>query len=152
MMNKKERYPMSVEANKALVRRIFDEMNRGNPAIIEEVYDPDYMHHDPSLPPAWQRGRDNYLTGMRTFFTAFPDLHGTVEEVVAEGDKVVVRITWRGTQKGELMGIPPSGKRAEFGFIGTMRIADGNVAEGWVNFDSMGMLQQLGAIPASGQA
>jgi steroid delta-isomerase-like uncharacterized protein len=140
---------MAVEANKALVRRIFDEMNRGNLAIVDEAYIPDYVHHDPNLPPAVQRGRDNYRQGMSMFFTAFPDLHGTVEDLIAEGDKVVVRMTWRGTHKGELMGMPPSGKRAEFGFIGTVRVVDGKVAEGWVNFDALGMMQQLGAIPAN---
>jgi steroid delta-isomerase-like uncharacterized protein len=140
---------MAIEANKVLARRIFDEMNRGNLAIVDEVYVPDYVHHDPSLPPAWQRGRDNYRQGVSTLFTAFPDLHGTVEELIAEGDKVAVRVSWRGTHKGELMGIPPSGKRVEFGFMSIVRIVDGKVAEGWVNFDALGMMQQIGAIPTN---
>jgi predicted ester cyclase len=85
------------------------------------------------------------------FRTAFPDLHGTIEDQIAEGDKVVMRMTYRGTHQGELMGIPATGKPVTMTFISINRIAEGKIAEGWVNFDALGMMQQLGVIPVPGQ-
>jgi predicted ester cyclase len=86
------------------------------------------------------------------FRAAFPDLHGTIEDQIAEGDKVVSRMTYRGTHQGELMGIPPTGKQVTMSFIGIHRITAGKVAEGWVNFDALGMMQQLGVIPSPERA
>lgn len=85
------------------------------------------------------------------FRTAFPDLYGTIEDLIAEGDKVVTRITYRGTHQGEFMGIPPTGRPVTMTFTGINRIAGGKIAEGWVNFDALGMMQQLGVIPTPGQ-
>jgi steroid delta-isomerase-like uncharacterized protein len=110
----------------------------------------DYVHPDPALPPEMQRGRDNYLRGYAMFPAAFPDLHTAVEDVIAEGDKVAVRWTTRGTHQGSLMGIPPTGRQVTMTAIHILRLADGKIAEGWVNFDALGMLQQVGAIPAMG--
>ena len=85
------------------------------------------------------------------FYAAFPDLRGTIEDMVAEGDKVASRLRWRGTHQAELMGIPPTGKQGDFTRIAIHRIEGGKVVEGWVNFDAMGMMQQLGVVPSPGQ-
>ena len=142
---------MSVE-NKALVRRFFAAIEQGNAATLDEVMVEDYVHHDLSLPPEMQRGREAYKQGIGMLHAAFPDWQVAVEDLVAEGDEVAVRVTVRGTHRGELMGVPPSGNTVDFGLIGSLRIADGRIAEGWVTFDALGMMQQIGAIPAPEQA
>jgi len=85
------------------------------------------------------------------YLTAFPDLHFTVEDFIAEGDKVVARLTVRGTQQGIFMGIPPTGKHATVTAIDINRMAGGKSVEHWLNMDTLGLLQQLGVIPAPGQ-
>ena len=84
------------------------------------------------------------------FRTAFPDFHYTVEDEIAEGDKVVVRLTARGTQNGSFLGMPPSGKQATWSEIHIARMSSGKVVEHWVESDTLGMLQQLGVIPPMG--
>src|SRR5437899_12851450 len=84
------------------------------------------------------------------FFTAFPDLQTTIEDLMAEGDKVAVRQTWRGTHTGNFQGTPPTGKRVTFTSIEVYRVAGDKLAEEWVELDVFGLLQQLGAIPADG--
>jgi len=138
---------MSTEQNKALVHRFFEEFNL---AVVDELVVPDYIHHDPGLPPDLQRGREAYKQIVTMFRTGFPDLKVTVEDLVAEGEKVVARWTWRGTNQGEFQGIPPTGKQVTGSGISIHRIAGGKIAEAWVNFDTLGMLQQLGVIPAMG--
>ena len=145
-----EEIPMSAEENKAIVRRTFEELDKHNLAVLDEVMVPDYVHHDPALPPAMQQGRDNYRQGTAMFYTAFPDLQGTIEDMIAEGNKVASRLTWRGTHQAELLGIPPTGKQVQFTMMAIHRIVDGKITEGWVNFDALGMMQQLGAIPTPG--
>ena len=86
------------------------------------------------------------------YLTAFPDLHFTVEDLIAEGDKVVARLTVRGTQQGAFMGIPPTGKHVTVTGIDINRLAGGKSVEHWLNMDTLGLLQQLGVIPAPGQA
>jgi predicted ester cyclase len=81
---------------------------------------------------------------------AFPDFKATIDDLITEGDKVVIRMTWRGTQKGEFMGVPPTGKRVSFGVIDIIRIAGGRFAEHWGQMDNMSMMHQLGALPAPG--
>ena len=89
---------MSTEQHKAIVRRFFEDFSH---ATVDELLIPDYVHHDPSLPPELQRGREAYKQVVSLFLTAFPDLKTTVDDVVAEGDKVACRWTFRGTQRGE---------------------------------------------------
>lgn len=132
------------EANKALARRFVSAINARDLSILDAIYAPDYQHHDPSLPPELQRGLPAYKQLCTMFTSAFPDLRGTVYQMLAEGDKVAVRMTWSGTHKGELMGVPPTGKRAEFAEMSILRIAGGKIVEGWVSFDALGMMQQLG--------
>lgn len=142
---------MTLEENKALVLRFLQQVwNERNLAIIDEALAADYVHHASPIdaPP----GRDAYRQVAGRFLDAFPDLHTTVNQVVAEGDKVVVQMTDRGTHHGEFMGIPPTGKSVAVTGTAIYRVAEGKIAEEWVNYDSLSMLQQLGAIPAPKQA
>lgn len=144
---------MSTEQNKALSRRSYEDIfSKGNTALIDQMYDDNYMNHDASGPPGgWPRGPQGFHGVVATYRGAFPNLQFTVEELVAEGDKVVTRWTARGTNTGSLMGMPPTGKAVVISGISIERITNGKIAESWVNFDQLGMLQQLGVIPAPGQ-
>ena len=138
---------MSVEENKALARRLYEEVwNQGNLDAATEVLAPTYVVHDPGTP-----GRPNGIEGEQQtaslYRTAFPDLHFTLEDVLAEGDEVAVRFTASGTQRGVLMGLAPTGKHATVTGISIFHVADGKITEHWVIFDALGLLQQLGAIP-----
>ena len=140
------------EEKKAVVRR-FNELveqywRTGDADAFDEVVASDFVHHAPGLPPD--------LEGMKQalpmFRAAFPDMRLTVEEMIAEGDKVVDRVTVRGTHEGELMGIPASGKQVEFMETHISRIADGKIVERWGEWDALGMMQQIGAVSAPGQS
>jgi steroid delta-isomerase-like uncharacterized protein len=137
----------ATEANKNLVRQGMDEMfNQGNLAAVDKYVAADYTEHE-AMPgmPSGVEGFKQMLTTMRT---AFPDLHVTIDDVIAEGDKVVVRSTMRGTQKGEFMGIAPTGKSITVTAIDILQLKDGKAVVHWGNEDDLGMMQQLGAIPA----
>lgn len=140
------------EENKALVRRFLDETwNKGNLDVIDELVAPDWVGHDPTSPEGAQ-GPEGTRQFLEMYQSAFPDTQMTVEDQVAEGDKVATRWTARATHQGELMGIPPSGNRIEVTGISIDRIVDGKVVESWDNYDALGMMQQIGAIPEPGQA
>lgn len=139
---------MSEQESAELARRFVDACNRQQFDLFDDLLIEDYVHHDPNLPPELQRGRESYKQVIAMLYGAFPDLQGTIERVVAEGDKVVTQLRWRGTHRGELMGFPASGKPVDFGMIEIQRVAGGKIAEGWVQFDAMGMLQQIGAVPS----
>ena len=139
---------MAAEQNKALIVRFVEELfNRGNMGIVGEIFAPDFIEHE-QLPPGIPIGREGVKVMTTMLRNAFPDFKATIDDILAEGDKVVVRMTWSGTQKGEFMGVPAAGKRVSFGVIDIIRIADGKFVEHWGQMDSMGMMQQLGAIPA----
>jgi steroid delta-isomerase-like uncharacterized protein len=135
---------MSLEQNKAVVVRFLDEaFNRGNLAVIAELVATDIIYHTPDGGAV--RGRQGVrqlVTGMRT---AFPDLEVTPHDVIAEGAKVVVRFTDRGTHQGEGMGLPPTGRQVTWTGIDIFRVADGRIAEGWGVSDFFGLMRQLGA-------
>ena len=136
------------EANKDIVRRFIDEIwNAGEVDSIDQFIAADHIDHDPA-----QVGSSGGRTGARDFIvtyrTAFPDAHITIDELIAEGDLVVSRWHATGTHQGELMGIPGSGKAINITGIGIDRIADGLIAESWGNWDTLGLLGQIGAIPA----
>ena len=141
---------MSTEENKALVRRWFEEFNQQSLAGIAEDCASDYVVH--GVPP----GMSPDLAGLKQWcsamWLAFPDAHMVVVDLIAEGDKVVQRVTLRGTHQGELMGIPPTGKQVSFTGIVIDRFKDGKFVETWGNFDNLGLMQQLGAIPQMAQA
>jgi len=137
---------MSTEDNKVIVRRFYDEaINKKNLAAIDEFVDPNVIDHS-GLP-----GGIEGVKQLSSFIlTAFPDLHLTVEDQIAEGDKVVSRLTWRGTHQGEFMGILPTGKQVTITSIEIVRLADGKVVEHWNVVDNLGTLQQLGVVPTQG--
>ena len=143
---------MSTEQNKALVRQMVEEIfNRGNMSRADEFLAPDFVERE-ELPPGIPRDREGVKQLTIMLRSAFPDFKATIDDIVAEGDKVVIRQTWSGTHKGEFMGIPPTGKSVSFGVIDIIRIAGGKFVEHWGQMDSMGMMQQLGAIPTPGQS
>jgi len=142
---------MLTEDNKTLARRVFEEvLNQGNLAVVDELFDANYVGYDPGV-PAPIHGKEGYKQYVRMYSTAFPDSHYTIEDMIAEGDKVVTRWTATGTHQGTLMGIPPTGKQATATGIVIGRLANGKFVESWLNFDALGMLQQLGVIPTPEQ-
>ena len=141
---------MSAEENKAIVRRFVEEVqNRGDLAALDELCAPDFVNH--SAPPGVPPTRDGLEQLTALFRRAFPDGRMGIEEMLAEGDRVATRKTFRGTHQGDLMGLPPTGRRVEIGLIDIVRVVDGRVVEHWNAVDNLGMMQQLGAIPAPGQ-
>ena len=141
---------MSAEQNKAAFRRMVDEVfNRGNFALIDEGVAPDFIERE-ELPPGFPPGREGIMLLTQMLRSAFPDFKATIDDMLADGDRVATRMTWTGTHQGEFMGIPPTGKRISIQVIDFVRFADGRFAEHWGLMDNMGMMQQLGAIPAPG--
>ena len=142
---------MSTEQNEALVRRMVEELfNRGNVSLADEFLAPDFIERE-ELPPGTPSGREGVIQMTAMLRSAFPDFKATIDDIIAQGDKVVIRQTWTGTHKGEFMGVPPTGRSVSIGVIDIIRVAGGKFAEHWGQMDSMGLMQQLGAIPAPGQ-
>lgn len=140
---------MSLEQNKAVFCRIFEEVyNQRNLAAIEDVYHPDYALLNAAMPDV--SGIEAVKQFVAGYLAAFPDMHYTIDDVIAEGDKVVVRWTATGTHQGEMMGIPATGKQVTVSGISIARIVDGKVKEDVSNHDALGMMQQLGVIPPMG--
>jgi steroid delta-isomerase-like uncharacterized protein len=139
---------MSAESNKALSRRLLEEaFNAGNIDVVDELVTTDVVNHDAALPEA-MIGPEAAKASIRGYRTAFPDLRITIEEQIADDQAVATRWSAKGTQEGELMGMPASGKQATVTGITIDRIVDGRIAESWTNWDTLGMLQQLGVVPA----
>jgi steroid delta-isomerase-like uncharacterized protein len=137
---------MSTEHNKALVRRVNEEgLNQHNPALVDELCAPDFVFHQGSRTI---HGLSAYQHFLAPFFTAFPDAQFTTEELIAEGDTVAVRRTFRGTHTGSLMGIPSTGRQVAISDMAMLRVANGKFVEAWNSADDLGLLQQLGVIPA----
>ena len=142
---------MSIEQNKALVRQMVEEIfNRGNISRADEFLAPDFVEHE-ELPPGMPPGREGVKLMTTMFRSAFPNFKATIDDIIAEGDKVVIRMTWSGTQRGEFMGIAPTGKSVSIGVIDIIGIADGKFVEHWGQMDNMGLMQQLGVIPPAGE-
>lgn len=135
------------DENKALVRRaVADVFNAANLAAVDDLYAPDFVNHaPPSLGPE-VRGRATARLFAAAWHVAFPDLHVAVEDEWVDGDTVVTRWTARGTHRGTLRGIPPTGQRVVVMALEVSRIADGKIAEQWLAFDTLGLLQQLGGV------
>jgi len=137
---------MSVEENKAGTRQGVEELwNQGKMELVDELWAPDFVNHDPTNPEV--RDREGFKQWVIVARTAFPDLNVTIDDMIAEGDKVATRWTVRGTQKGEFGKIPATGKQVTFTGITISRIVDGKTVETWWSGDDLGMLQQLGVIP-----
>jgi steroid delta-isomerase-like uncharacterized protein len=131
-----------------LVSRIWNEIwNKGDLAVCESVFSADYVGHLAGM-PAPVCGPQEFQQLVQLYRTAFPDVHLTVEDVFASGDRVAVRWVSRGTHLGPMMGIPPTGRPIEIMGISIFRIAKRKVAEEWEGFDTMGLMQQLGVMGA----
>ena len=142
------------EAHKTLCRKYFEEVwNNRNLAAIDEYFAANYIDHDPSSPD-FGKGPESVRKLVSLYLTAFPDLRFTLEDLIAEGDRCVVRWTVRGTHRGELRGIAPTGKQVTIAGTSTLRIANGKFVEAYVNWDALGLMQQLGAVQrqAAGRA
>lgn len=138
---------MQPEENKAITRRFLEEIfTGGNLELVDELFAPSFVLHDPSVPQE-VRGIEALKQYITMYRTAYPDTRFTVEDQIAEGDRVVTRWTGQGTHQGELMGIPPTGKRVTVTGIELDRISGGKIEESWVNYDALGMMQQLGVVP-----
>lgn len=134
-----------LEQNKKIARQVFEEIqSQGKTDLVDQIVANDYLGHTPSRDFHGPEGVKQLEAMVRS---AFPDLRVTVEEQVAEGDKVATRWTFRGTQQGEFQGIPPTHKQVTMKGITIFRIANGKLIEGWNRPDMLGMLQQLGALP-----
>jgi steroid delta-isomerase-like uncharacterized protein len=141
---------MSAEENKALVRRFVEKaFNRRNLGAIEEYLASGYVEHN--APPGTEPGRAGLRNSLGAYVAAFPDLQITIEEQVAEGDRVTNRYTTRATHKGDLFGLPPTGKAVTYQTIDVIRVENGRLAERWSVDDLLGLYQQLGVVPAPGQ-
>jgi steroid delta-isomerase-like uncharacterized protein len=136
---------MSTEQNKAVIRRFGDLINRHDLDGAFALCSANFVDH--GLPPGMPPGVENSCQFLKGQFAAFPDLHATVLDMFAEGDRVASRMELEGTHAGPLMGMPPTGKHVKWTFISLHRIADGKIAEHWNETDTMGLMQQLGVIP-----
>jgi len=139
---------MSTEDNKAIIRRLYEDVfNQRNLALVDELCTTTHVFHNP---PTTLHGREEFKQLLSLYITAFPDARFTVEDQIVEGDRVASRYTFRGSHQGELMGISPTGKQVTVTGIIINRLLNAKVEEGWLNFDALGMLQQLGVIPTMG--
>ncbi len=135
---------MPAEANKALFQRYFDEgTNQGSLTVVDEVFSTNYLHHDPANVDTIG-GLDDVKRHITTLRAAFPDLAFHVQDVVANGEDIVLRWTATGTHTGDYFGIPPTGKAFKITGMNYWRTANGQAIEGWVSRDDMGLMRQLG--------
>jgi steroid delta-isomerase-like uncharacterized protein len=134
--------------NKQLVRREFEEiLNEGNEAVVDELIAEDYVLYSPTAPEPWH-GPNGLRRSLAPFRAAFPDLRVRIEDQIAEDDKVATRWTFTGRHDGEFFGIPPTGKHVTVTGISIERVADGRIVEDRMELDALGLMRQLGAIPA----
>jgi steroid delta-isomerase-like uncharacterized protein len=131
--------------NKILIRRFVDALNNGSPSALEEFIATDYVYHNPALPDVKDFATLKHFNEMTS--AAFPDLHFTIEDLIAEGDKIVYRYSATGTHKGDLNGIEATGKPVTITGMVISRIVNGKVQEDWEQTDMLGLMQQLGVVP-----
>jgi|HubBroStandDraft_6_1064221.scaffolds.fasta_scaffold119790_2 steroid delta-isomerase-like uncharacterized protein len=138
------------EANKNLVRRWFEEVwNQGREETIDELFAANGVGYGLGDTEAPVHGPAEFKPFVRNLRGALPDLHMTIEDILAEGDKVTVRITVEGTHKGGQLGVAPSGRRVKIAGVVIIRIANGKIVEGWNSWDQLGLLRQIGALPVA---
>jgi steroid delta-isomerase-like uncharacterized protein len=137
---------LTSEESKAIVLRWFAELDRGNLDIVEELIAEDYVDHNPALPNL-SPGREGVRQYVRILKTAFPDAKHVIDDIIAEDDKVMTRVTARGTFLGECIGYQPTGRTVEISGIAVHRVASGRLIEHWAHADIAGFMHQLGAGP-----
>jgi steroid delta-isomerase-like uncharacterized protein len=136
---------VSLVENKVLVRDIFEKgLNEGQVDLIANRTADDFIDHDIHVETGIAGGPEDMRQALKLIIQGFPDVHVTIEDIIAEGDRVVVRNTWRGTHRGVFNGIEPTGRPIEIGGIVIWRIEEGKIAERWANIDTAGLLRQLG--------
>jgi steroid delta-isomerase-like uncharacterized protein len=142
----------SIEKNKATARRWFtDIIAQGKLSVADEIFAPHHVVHDPHAPPGgWASGPESLKKIAAPFRAGFPDLEVTIEDQIAEGDKVVTRWSATGTNAGSLHGMPPTGKTVRVTGANVARLAEGQIVESWFNFDMLTLLRQLGVVPTPG--
>jgi steroid delta-isomerase-like uncharacterized protein len=139
---------MLSDTNKTVSRRFLEEVwNKRNMAVLNEIIANDHVNTGPGTLPGLPTGPEGSKQFVQVYLNAFPDVHFTIDDQIAEGDKVVTRWTASGTHKGELAGIPATGKSSTVTGINVERIVNGKIVESWGIFDQFGMMQQLGVIP-----
>ena len=151
---------MTAEENKALIRRYYEEIDAAakderGASVLDEFIAPNFLNHDPS--PGFTPDLEGLKQAYNHFLAANPDGYHVVEDMIAEGDKVMTRLSAYGTQTGELFGIPPTGKQVSMTAIAIHRVANGKIVEHWSELDNLGMMQQLGVVsspegPPQGQS
>jgi steroid delta-isomerase-like uncharacterized protein len=138
-----------LEANKTLVRRWFEEVwNQGREETIDELLAPNGVGYGLGDTEATIQGPAGFKPFVRNLRGALPDVHMSIEDSIAEGNKVTVRITVEGTHKGGQLGVAPTGRRVRFEGLVVVRIENGQIVEGWNSWDQLGLLRQIGALPA----
>jgi steroid delta-isomerase-like uncharacterized protein len=141
-----------LEGNKNAVRRLFEEVwNKGNLSVADELFAQAYEHHDASTPDVGC-GPGSEKRRVTIYRTAFPDLRLTIKDIIAEDETVVARWWCRGTHTGDLNGIAPTGMQVNISGVSIARFLNGKMVEGWVNWDAIGLMQQLGVVPELGRA
>lgn len=138
---------MAGEQNKALARRFFEAFEANDLASLKEVLGPDLMAYSHGTPGP--QNRESLLQGISTWNAAFTEQHFTVEDMVAEGDRVATRTTLRATHTGDFQDLPPTGKQIAISGHTVERVKDGRIVERWVLIDERGLMQQLGLLPPS---
>ena len=134
------------EEHERALRKLVEACNNRDIKGFEDVYDPDFAYHGTG--ELAEAGRSAYVQFIGAMFEAFPDLNLTLEDVFSSGEKVAYRLAIKGTHKAELMGIPATNKVVTIRSIGIARVSGGKIVEEWENYDEMGMMQQLGVVPA----
>src|ERR671928_1779686 len=146
LIHRKERYMSVEEENKAIARRFVDEvLNTQNLAAADELVAEDFVELDPL--PGQEQGREGLKQILAMFFAAFPDFHWTTEEEAAEGDKLWSRFTWRGTHRGDFLGIPPTGNQVEVKGVVIDRFEEGKMVDSRILMNELSLMQQLDVIP-----
>jgi steroid delta-isomerase-like uncharacterized protein len=136
---------MTREDMKALARRFLDAFGANDQMVLKDVLDPDLLLHVAGGPSPIDR--DTHLQGIQAFSAAFSGLRLTVEDQIAEDDRVVTRFTWQATHSGDFQGLSPTRKTVVIDAISIERIQDGRIVERWFNHDVFGLMQQLGVVP-----
>ena len=137
---------MPADKNKEIIRKIFEDgMNNRNLSVFEEYVSPQYVNHGI---PGHQPGVEGFKEIINQFTEAFPDMKITQDEIIADGDSVATRGSWTGTNKGSFMGMPATGKQVNVQYMDFWKLKDGKCVENWVQMDTAGLMQQLGAQPS----
>ncbi|MBI2882351.1 MAG: ester cyclase [Candidatus Methylomirabilis oxyfera] len=142
---------MSIEDNKRLVCRLYEETDKQNFAAMDEFFSADLIDHDPPPIPELKPGLEGIKQAFKVFASAYPDGTHVIHDLIAEGDRVVVRVSGTGTQTGEFKGIKPTGKKVEMTGIVIYRIEKGKIVERWAQHNFLGfVMQQLGVVSLPG--